>query len=223
MPYKVVCISAADGAMGEQIGPQVAGELGFKLVNEQIVADAAEQAGIQAHVMANMEQRRSVVDRVIHELLGRAAPGGIAHGFATPAAVEPDPSPESLRGLIRNVIEEIAAGGDAVIVSHAASHALATRSDALRVLITAGPDTRAVRIHAARDVSEKEAEKRVARGDANRADYIKRFYGVSPELPTHYDIVLNSDRLSVEQAVDIIVRTATTEPASAPVSEAPAQ
>lgn len=217
-----MCISAADGAMGEQIGPRVAGELGFRLVNEQIVADAAEQAGIQAHVMANLEQRRSVVDRVIHELLGRAAPGGVAHGLATPAAVEPDPSPESLRGLIRNVIEAIAADGDAVIVSHAASHALATQADTLRVLITAGPDTRAARIRAAGDVSEKEAAKRVARGDANRADYIKRFYGVSPELPTHYDIVLNSDRLSVEQAVDIIVRTAATDPAPAPLSEAPA-
>ena len=222
MPYKVVCISAADGAMGEQIGPRVAAELGFRLVNEQIVADAAEQAGIQAHVMANLEQRSSVVDRVIHELLGRAAPGGVAHAFVTPVVVEPDPSPESLRGLIRNVIEEVAAGGDAVIVSHAASHALATRTDTLRVLITAGADTRAARIRAAGDVSEKEAGKRVARGDANRADYIKRFYGVSPELPTHYDMVLNSDRLSVEQAVGIIARTVATDTAPAPVSQAPA-
>ena len=52
----------------------------------------------------------------------------------------------------------------------------------------------------------------MARGDANRADYIKRFYRVAPELPTHYDIVLNSDRLSPAQAVDIIVRAASADP-----------
>lgn len=204
--------------MGEQIGSRVAAELGFRLVNEQIVAHAAEQAGVQAHVMADVEQRRSVVDRVIHELLGKAAPGA-SLGIA-PAVVEPAPSAESLRGLIRSVIEEIASSGDAVIVSHAASHALATRADTLRILITAGPDTRVARVRTARKLSEKEAEKRIARGDANRADYIKRFYGVSPELPTHYDIVLNSDRLSVDQAVEIIVRAASSDAASAPISEA---
>ena len=192
--------------MGEPIGAQVAGELGFQLVNEQIVADAAAQAGVQAHVMANVEQRRSVVDRVIHELLGKAAPG-MSLGVA-PAAVEAAPSVENLRGLIRSVIEQIASNGEAVIVSHAASHALADRTDTLRILITAGPQTRVARVRTARKLSEKEAEKRIARGDANRADYIKRFYGISAELPTHYDIVLNSDRLSIDQAVQIIVQAA---------------
>lgn len=222
MAYKNVCISAADGAMGEEIGPQVASELGFRLVNEQIVARAAEESGVQAHVVADLEQRRTVVDRVIHELFGRAAAGDGSFGFTAPAVVEPEPQGDNLRGLIRTVIEEIASSGDAVIVSHAASHALASRADTLRVLITAGAETRRARIRTADKVSEKEAEKRVARGDKNRADYIKRFYQVSPELPTHYDIVLNGDRLSADQAVDIIVRTASADPASAPVTEAPA-
>jgi hypothetical protein len=209
--YNIVCISAADGARGEEVGPRVASGLGFRLVNEQIVAQAAEEAGVEDHVMADVEQRKSVVRRVIHELLGAAADGG-AHGFlAPPIVMEPEPSVESLRGLIRSVIEEVAVSGDAVIVSHAASHALAARADTLRILITAGPDTRRARVSMALKVTEKEAEKRVARGDANRADYIKRFYEVSPELPTHYDIVLNSDRLSVDQAVDIIVRAASAE------------
>jgi cytidylate kinase len=204
--------------MGEDIGARVASELGFRLVNEQIVASAAEQAGVQAHVMADVEQRRSVVDRVIHELLGKASPG-VSLGIA-PAVIDPAPPVESLRGLIRSVIEQIAGTGDAVIVSHAASHALATREDTLRILVTAGPGTRVARVRTARKLSEKEAEKHIARGDTNRADYIKRFYGVSPELPTHYDIVLNSDRLSVDQAVEIIVRAASADAAPAPITEA---
>lgn len=221
MAFNVICISATDGVIGEEIGPRVARELGFGLVNEQIVKQAAEEAGIQAHVVADAEQRRSVVDRLIHQLLGAKATAN-SHGFTAPAAVEQAPSVEELRGLLRSVIEDIASGGDAVIVSHAASHALAAREDTLRVLITAGTDTRSARLKAARKVSEKEADKLVARGDANRADYIKRFYGVSAELPTDYDIVLNSDRLSVDQAVDIIVRTASADPAGEPVTEASA-
>lgn len=205
--------------MGEEIGPLVATGLGFRLVDEQIVAQAAEEAGIQAHVVAEVEVRRSVIDRVIHELLSPKATG-VAHGFTAPKAVEPAPRIDSLRGLIRSVIEDIAGRGRAVIVSHAASHALAGRSDALRVLITAGADTRRARLKAARGVSDKEAEKLVARGDANRADYIKRFYQVAAELLTHYDIVLNTDRLAVDEAVEIIVRAASGDRAPTAITEA---
>lgn len=207
MAYTVVSISTTDGAMGEVVGPRVAEGLGFRLVNEQIVAEAAQEAGIQAHVMADVEQRRSVVDRVIHELLG-AKGGGVPRGVTAPGAAESAPSSDSLRGVIRSVIEDIASRGKAVIVTHAASYALATRSDVLRVLVTAAPATRRARVMAARKIGEREADKLVARGDANRADYLKRFYDVAAELPTHYDLVLNTDRLSVDQAVDIVVRTA---------------
>ena len=48
-----------------------------------------------------------------------------------------------LRVLIRETIEQTAAQGNVVIVAHAASHALPQRSDALRVLVTASPETRA--------------------------------------------------------------------------------
>ena len=215
MPYSVVCISATDGAMGEEVGPRVAAALGFQLVNEEIVAQAAEAAGIQAHVMAELEVRRSVVERVIRELLTPKSTR-VSGGFTAPAAAEPTPRAESVRDLLRGVIEDIASRGQAVIVSHAASHALAARPDALRVLVTAGRETRRDRLKAARNVSDKEAEKLVARGDAGRADYIKRFYGVPAELPTHYDIVLNSDRLPLDDAVEIVVRAASADPASAP-------
>jgi hypothetical protein len=203
MAFSVVCVSATDGALGEEIGTRVASGLGYRLVNEQIVVDAAEEAGIHAHVVADVEQRRSVVDRVIHQLLNSSA--------SAPAPGASKPSADDMRGLIRGVIEDFGERGSAVIVSHAASHALGYRADTLRVLVTAAPDTRRERVMAAQNVSDKEAEKRITRGDANRADYIKRFYGVAVELPTHYDLVVNTDRLSADEAVDLVVRTASSD------------
>jgi cytidylate kinase len=40
--------------------------------------------------------------------------------------------------------------------------------------------------------------------DAARRDYLKRFYGVGDESPTHYDLVLNTDKLAVDQAAELI-------------------
>jgi cytidylate kinase len=46
--------------------------------------------------------------------------------------------------------------------------------------------------------------------DAARADYLKRFYGVAHELPTHYDLVVNTDRLSSDQAASLLAHAAAT-------------
>ena len=57
--YGVVAISPTDGSAGEELGPIVARELGFRLVNEQIVAQAAREAGVTAEVVADVERRKS--------------------------------------------------------------------------------------------------------------------------------------------------------------------
>ena len=207
MGYKVVCISATDGAMGEAIGPRVAEGLGYRLVNEQIVAQAAEEAGVDPQVMADVEARKSIMGRVLQEL-ARPAIAGVTYGFSPAMPADPALPQDAMRGLIRSVIEDVARRGDAVIVSHAASHALQAHPSALRILITAASDTRRARLQETRELSERDAQRLLTRSDANRADYLKRFYAVSEELPTHYDIVLNSDRLSVDQAVDLVVTAA---------------
>jgi cytidylate kinase len=48
----------------------------------------------------------------------------------------------------------------------------------------------------------------VKEADAGRRDYLKRFYGVDHESPTDYDLVINTDVLSTEQAARIISQAA---------------
>ena len=206
--YPVVCISAADGAAGEEIAPLVANRLGFRLIDEQIVARAAQEAGVEPHVVADVERRKSLVTRVLREMPGPGLAG--ASALVAPMALleEATPGSDTLRGLIQSTIEEIANQGDAVIIAHAASLALTTQPEVLRVFITASPETRADRIAEAHECDAKEAQKRVSRGDTNRADYLKRFYGIGSEQPTHYDLLVNTDRLGAEQAADVIVHAA---------------
>ena len=100
------------------------------------------------------------------------------------------------------------ARGNAVIVAHAASHAMGPGPAILRVLVTASPDTRAIRVADAEGLDEAQAARAVQDSDAGRADYLKRFYEVAEELPTHYDLVFNTDSLSIEQAAELISQAA---------------
>ena len=54
---------------------------------------------------------------------------------------------------------------------------------------------RCARVATEQRLSEKDAADAIASADANRLDYLRRFYGEKTELPTHYDVVVNTDRL----------------------------
>ena len=171
--------------------------------------------------MADVEKRKSLLVRLV-EGMGSSGMGaaGLGTGFGVPPSPEAGSSgpgaSDELRGVIRSTIEEIAASGDAVIVAHAASLALGEREDVLRAAITASQGTRERRLASELGVSEKEIARTLKRSDAGRADYIKRFYGISEELPTHYDLVVNTDKLSAEDAAELIVQAAA--PSRAPLA-----
>ena len=114
------------------------------------------------------------------------------------------PSDADLRALITDAVSSIVRQGDAVIVAHAASFAVAA-GEALRVFVTASPPTRAERLARERNVGANDAEQAIRTEDTGRADYLKRFYGVERELPTHYDLVVNTDALSPSAAAALVV------------------
>ena len=95
-----------------------------------------------------------------------------------------------------------------MIVSHAASFALADQPAVLRVLVTASPETRRQRIAESEGIDGKLADKRVIETDRARADYLQRFYQVKQELPTHYDLVVSTDRLTPVEAAAVIATAA---------------
>jgi hypothetical protein len=205
VPYRTVCISSEDGTGALGAAHLAARALDLRLIDEDIVTRAAQDAGVEREVVADVEQRRSRLERLL-EGLGSS---GIGTGYTVTDAVPyTRPASDELRGLIRSVIEDTAAAGDVMIVSHAASLALAGRDDVLRVLVTASPDVRASRLAHSLDLGPEEAARTIKRADANRADYIKRFYGIGSERPIHYDLVINTDRIAPEQAADLIVNAA---------------
>jgi hypothetical protein len=205
----VVCISAAIGARGHEVGRAAAAALAYRLIDEGIVLRAASEAGVEARVVANVERHRGFLARLLEDLGPSSEATAYSLGGYGPSAQElAAPGAADLRAMIRSAIEETAAAGESVIVGHAASAALKGHEGVLRVLVTASDETRRERISAERGVDGKQAAKVVHESDAARADYLKRFYGIHEELPVQYDLVLNTDNLSTARAAAILVSAA---------------
>jgi len=205
---RVICISRSDGAHGDDVGRLVAERLGCRYVDEEIVAQAAARGGISPAEVADEERRRSALGRLMRELgRGGRSPTGARLGISG-LAHEPGSTSDEIRDLIQASLEETAAGGDVVIVAHAASFALSGSENVLRVLVTASPDVRTRALAESNHIDPETARKAIEAADAARASYLRRFHGVDSEQATHYDLVLNTGSLGTELAADLVVLAA---------------
>jgi cytidylate kinase len=184
----VICISHADGAEGRAVGKAVAELLGFRFADDAIVVDAARSEGLIPEAVSFAERRQA--GRTVEVDFGRLE------------------RTENLRDLITTAIVRTAEEGNVVIVAHAASYPLAHRPEVLRVLVIASQSTREARFGESEGVGPKEAAKRLAESDKGRASYLARFYGVKREVPTDYDLVINTDRITVDEAAAVIAAVA---------------
>jgi hypothetical protein len=198
-----VCISHSTGAEGAAVGLSVAARLGYRFVDDEVIEQAGEWVELAPRYVADVERRKGLMDR----LLGQVAESNAAPVVPTPRESRMLPGDAELRALIKQVLASIAEDGAVVIVSHAASFALSGR-DVLRVLVTASLETRASRVSATKGLNLRESERLVKRSDAGRAAYLKSFYGVARELPTHFDVVVNTDVLTPEEASLVIAAAA---------------
>jgi cytidylate kinase len=208
MNFDVIAISRALGAGGEPLGDMLAKEFGLRSVDSEIIDRAAERVGATSEEVATSERRRGLLQRML-DSMARSGPIGMEVGMGTGTADVQDLGPDYPHVIV-DVIREVATEGKCVLVAHGASHALADRPGTLRVLVTASPETRAKRLeHEAHGPGR--ARQMVEESDRARADFLKRFYQVEHESPTHYDLVFNTDALTPEDAFRAIQKLAATE------------
>jgi cytidylate kinase len=67
---------------------------------------------------------------------------------------------------------------------------------------------RAERLAREANLDASEARKAIAESDRQRREYLRRFYDIRQELPTHYDLVVNTDVLTLPLAAQLVVSAA---------------
>lgn len=204
METRVVSISRTLAAGGEEVGRLVADELGFRYVDDEVIIRASAHAGVSPATIAQEEHSRSLSERIVQAI--SAEHTQFEGAPVTLSASRADQ--ELYQGLIQWVVQDIAREGQVVFVAHGTAITLANMGGNLRVLVTASPEARSERLMGADDLNQRQARKAIQDSDRERQDFFRRMYNLRQELPTHYDLVVNTERLTVPEAAKLVVLAA---------------
>jgi cytidylate kinase len=205
----LITISRQYGAGGSEVARRVAEALGWRLVDNELVEQVAARAGLPVDEVAELDERVPTFIERLARTLAAATP----ELFPPPqggGTVAP-PAESDLVRITERVVAEIAEQGQVVLVGRAAPAVLARRTDALHVKVVA-PKQYRIEVAAARlGVPAAKAAEFLEETDRMRARYSREYYQRDWHDPANYHMVLNTEALGMEGAVELIVAMASRE------------
>jgi len=197
----LITVSRQRGAGGAEVARRVAEGLGWTLVNNEFVDEVAARAGMTPEQVAQHEERTpSFLDR-----LSRYTAMTFPEIAVPPADVPEEFDEAKLVKITRNLVTEFAMEGRAVLVGRAAAAVLAEAQDVLHVRLVAPLSFRVRVLEERLRVETAEAKQDIKEHDRNRERYHREYYGRDWDDPLNYHMVLNTERLGLDGAADLIL------------------
>jgi cytidylate kinase len=194
----IVTIEREYGSGGGDIAQLLATRLGWKLWDQQLTEEIARIANCPKEVVEHREERTDpLYYRLFKSFLRGSYEGSInAHKLNVVDS-------ETILKMTQKVVEHAAKKGQSVIVGRGSQYFLRDRPDALRIFVYADRDSKVGRLMA-RGKTQKEAEELVDNVDLERADYIRKYFGVDWPARTTYHAMINTG-IGEEAAVRVIL------------------
>jgi cytidylate kinase len=179
----VIAISDTSGSLGPEIGRAAASALGYEFADREIMTKAAEHFGGDMTELTHVTEERPTLFEHLSDLGQR------------------------YRTYVEATILELAARDNTVLVGRASTIVLASAPHTLRVRITAAEALRVQRTQERYGLTYEATREHIAKQDRERAARVRFFYHVDWDDYRLYDLVLNTDRLGVEDGARLIQAT----------------
>ena len=199
-----ITISREVGSGGRTIGRALAEKLGVRFCDKNLINSLVEKFDLSAK---NIEMIKGQKKNWLADILQRITP--VPHAGAlgsTGQEFAPAVTNDELFRAESEILKEIAAQESCVIAGRSGFFILKDCPNKLDILIRSSLSNRISRIVEKQNVSREEAERIVERVDAQRENFVRRYTDTSRYDARNYDLVLNVDGLTGDEAVDIILK-----------------
>ena len=179
-----ITISEMMGTQGEKIARQAAERLNYSFYGEDELMKSASEMGFLKDVKE----------------LGAKGPGLFEKFFSERPKVSLD--------RLQSVIYEVAKNGNAVFFGRGSQLLLRSFDCALHVFVTGSTERRIERVMEGHKVGREIAEKMIHRSDQEKKGFLRFAFDEDWLNPQLYDLILNTDKLSIDSATKMAVEAA---------------
>jgi cytidylate kinase len=196
-----VTIARQLGCGGSYIGQQVASGLGFRCIDREIVSQTAQKYGLKEADVAIRDER---VSSFWERMLGSFSLAASDTLYVPPPSLAP--SDREIFDNETEVMKDIAAREDCVIVGRAAAHVLPSHAGMVNIFLYAPLSFRVRRVVESRLASnEAKARLLIERSDSMRGKFITQMTGRDWACAQNYHLCVDTSLLSLEEVAGMIV------------------
>ena len=181
-----ITFSRKMGTNGSEIARRVADQLGYNFYDTEAIEKAAQEMGFLKDVKEIDEKAPSLFRRFFSQ------------------------NPEVHLDRLHSIIYELASRGNAVLLGRGSHILLRSFKCALNIRVTASLENRIANL-VGRGWHREVAIKAIHKSDHDRGAFIKFAFGADWDNPELYDIVLNTDNLTVDMAANTVLHIAGSE------------
>jgi cytidylate kinase len=186
----VITISHEMGGGGPEIGQGVAQRLGYRYVDQEVIYDAAQRYGLLEEKLTHLDESKpSIFERLDTE----------THRYIT---------------AIQSTLLEYAEQDNVILMGRSGQWLLRGIPHVLRVRVKAPFEVRVKRALAklagqmGESVNVRSVTDMVRRDDAEKSSRFRYLYEVDINDPALYELIVNTEKLSVETAVELVAAAA---------------
>lgn len=181
----IITIARQIGSLGNEIATEVAQRLGYTLVDQFKLQEAAESYGMLKSELEEVHEKRPTLVTRYLTMRHRA-----------------------YLDMLQSIIYQYAKQDDVVLIGRAATVLLSDVPSALHVNMFAPFDHRVEAVMALEGVTRPLAEQIVRESDQDRAGYMKYLFDCDWMDPLLYDLMINTSLISREHACELIIQAA---------------
>jgi cytidylate kinase len=227
----VVTLNGQIGSGALEVGLKTAHILKADYVDRLIFAEAAKRIGATVQAVAEKEREvprlRDRVARFMQNLLERSAMSGaggepyfgpgieviLSRDYYTENPNEPitqghELDDEKFIQVTTAVVKDLAKGGNVIIVGRGGNMILKDMPGVLHVGVVAPKDRRIRTIMQREHLEAKEASEFVDLHEAARVSYFNKFFGVHPDSPSCYHLMMNMADIKTDTVAQIVADAA---------------
>lgn len=202
----VITINRELGSGGRTIGKKLAERLGVPFYDKVLIQGLQEKYKLTTEEIERLKGQKhnwwADFKRSLKIMPSFAAPQFVSSHSAMPDFLITDDIFKSETEILKG----IAADESCVIAGRSGFYVLRDHPNHLSILIQASLEHRISRLVEKRGISQEEALKIIKKVDKARENYVKKYTGTSRYDTRNYDIVLNVDKHTEDEIVDLILQ-----------------